>query len=124
YTTDDDNRLVSDGANTYDYDDEGNLIEKDSVGSEGYRWTYAWDNANHLVHVDRYDKDDDEETLAVSVDYTYDVFGNRIAKVVDSTNDAQDLDQRYALDGWNPAKPSPIGNENWDVVFDFHDDDG
>ena len=27
------------------------------------------------------------------------------------------------LDGWNPAKPTPLGNENWDVLLDLDGSD-
>ena len=29
------------------------------------------------------------------------------------------MTQRYALDGWNPAKGNPVGNEHWDVWADL-----
>ena len=52
-----------------------------------------------------------------AVDYKYDVFGNRVEKDIDSTGDGLvDTVQRYALDGWNPGKGTPVGNENWDIL--------
>ena len=26
---------------------------------------------------------------------------------------------KFALDGWNPAKGAPVGNENWDILADL-----
>ena len=47
-------------------------------------------------------------------------FGNRVEKRVDENGDSTvDWTERYAYDSWNPAKPSPIGNENWDVIHDL-----
>ena len=48
YVTGTDNRLLGDGTWTYSSDAEGNLVEK--VRADGStRWTYSYDNANHLV---------------------------------------------------------------------------
>src|SRR5581483_9892713 len=54
----------------------------------------------------------------------YDPFGNRIEKSVDPDGDGEEAPtlQRFALDGWNPAKGPPIGNENWDVIADTDGD--
>src|SRR5581483_5887002 len=51
----------------------------------------------------------------------YDPFGNRIEKSVDPDGDGEEAPtlQRFALDGWNPVKSAPIGNENWDVLADM-----
>jgi RHS repeat-associated protein len=35
-----------------------------------------------------------------------------------------DTTQRYVLDGWNPVQPTPIGNENWDVLLDLNGSNG
>jgi hypothetical protein len=58
-------------------------------------------------------------------EYRYDPWGNRIEKKVDWNGDAVwDTTQRYVLDGWNPVKPTPIGNENWDVLLDLNGSNG
>lgn len=45
------------------------------------------------------------------------LFGNsNFEKNVDVDGDSiPEITVRYSYDGWNSAKPSPVGNENWDV---------
>ena len=59
--------------------------------------------------------------LQREAEYQYDAFGNRIAKSVDmdGVGSGTAAVQRYALDGWNSAKPAGIGNENYDVFADL-----
>ncbi len=47
------------------------------------------------------------------VTYVYDAFGNRIEN--DTWDGTTTTTQRYGMDGWNPAKPSAVGNENFDT---------
>ena len=47
----------------------------------------------------------------------YDVYGNRVEQ--DVTVSGVTTVQRYAIDGWNPAKGTPVGNENYDVWADL-----
>src|SRR5882762_4208842 len=47
------NRLSTDGTWNYTYDAKGNVTEKDSV-STAEKWTYAYDNANHLIEAKHY----------------------------------------------------------------------
>ena len=59
--------------------------------------------------------------LTRQVEYKYDAFGNRLAKEIDLDGEGElgvEV-QRYAIDGWNPAKASPVGNENFDVIADL-----
>src|SRR5207249_526991 len=49
-----------------------------------------------------------------------DPYGDRLQKTVDSNGDGNvDTTQRYALDGWNPAKGAGTGTANWDVWADL-----
>jgi YD repeat-containing protein len=48
----------------------------------------------------------------VTVGYTYDVFGNRVART--QTDSSGTVTERYAVVGWDTAKPSPVGTENFD----------
>ena len=47
------------------------------------------------------------------VTYVYDAFGNRIER--DAWNGTTTTVERYGLDDWNPAKPVPTGNEDFDT---------
>jgi RHS repeat-associated protein len=105
----------------FSYDDEGNQ-EKKSLGLSAETWTYGYDHRNQLSWVEK--RATDGGTLQLRAEFEYDAFGNRLQKKVDANGDgdfldAGDLVQRYAYDGWNPAKPSPVGNENWDVLLDL-----
>ena len=60
----------------YDYDENGNLTEIRIGGS--VVWTYVYDAANRLVHVE-------DGTGTISVDYYYDPFGRRLWKDVGGT---------------------------------------
>src|SRR5437867_11055017 len=107
YTTGTDNRVTADGTWTYTYDAAGNTTKK-SKGASAETWTYGYDNKNELVWVEK--RSTDGGTLQVRADYQYDASGNRTQKAVDSDGDGNvNTTQRYALDGWDPAKPSPIG---------------
>lgn len=118
YTTGDSNQLLSDGVWDYSYDDEGNMTGKEEVGG-GVTWTYQYDHANHLVHAER--RTTNAGYIELSVDYRYDVFGNRVEKSIDWDGEGEDDPeiQRFALDGWNPAKPTPLGLENFEVWGDL-----
>jgi RHS repeat-associated protein len=110
------NRLLSDGIWNYTYDPEGNTVSKTRI-TDGETWTYGWDHRNQLVSVERRDA---TGLLLMRAEYDYDAFGNRIEKEVDNNGDSVwDVVQRYVLDGYNPAKPTPVGNENWDVIIDL-----
>ncbi|MCE9534651.1 MAG: hypothetical protein K8T89_26550, partial [Planctomycetes bacterium] len=121
YTTGSANALLSDGTWSYKYDAEGNRIEKEAV-SGAEKWTYGYDHLNNLVEVDRKSNGTD---IDLRVQYTYDVWGNRIGKSVDADGDGttdSPVSTKFALDGWNPAKSSPVGLENYDVWADIAPD--
>jgi RHS repeat-associated protein len=117
YATGTGNRLENDGTWTYTYDAEGNLTKR-SKGAQDETWTFGYDHRNQLIWVEQ--RSTDGGTLLLRAEYDYDVFGNRIEKRIDSDGDSSvDVTQRYAYDGWNPARGTPVGNENWDVWADF-----
>jgi RHS repeat-associated protein len=114
------NELQSDGTWTYSYDNEGNLTKK-TKGSLAETWVYGYDNRNQMTSAKQYDKDPGSGgVLQQEVDFKYDWWGNRIEKDIDSNGDgAVDTIQRYAQDGWDSAKPKPVGTENFDVWADL-----
>ncbi|MEO8961913.1 MAG: DUF6531 domain-containing protein [Ginsengibacter sp.] len=60
---------------SYEYDAEGNLIEKKHVG--GDEWKYEWNDAGMLTKVTRPDK--------TEVKFTYDALGRRLSKQYKNT---------------------------------------
>jgi len=119
------NILTSDDVWDFYYDNEGNMTRKVEIAS-GMTWVYGYDHANHLTEAQQWDMDPvyynpGGATLLRDVEYKYDAFGNRVQKNVDW--DGEDTDPaevtKFAVDGWNYAKPEPIGNENYDVWADL-----
>ena len=109
-----DNQVLSDGTYNYTYDAEGNTLTKTDIAT-GDVWTYGYSPENQLTSAVETDAQGDVEVAAT---YKYDVFGNRIEQ--DTWTPAAGLQvQKYMLDGWNPAKPAPVGNENFDVWADL-----
>jgi len=80
YSIGDNNRLLSDGTYNYTYDDEGNRLTR-TVIATGYVTAYEWDHRNRLTKVT--EKDDLNNVLS-SVEFRYDVFNLRVAKIVDA----------------------------------------
>jgi YD repeat-containing protein len=107
------NRLLADGTWSYRYDAEGNLVGKTHLLT-GDRWTYRYDHRNQMTLAEKRDASGAVVLYAV---YRYDVFGNRIEKAVDWDGDGPNaaVVTRYVLDGWNNSKPTPIGNERFDI---------
>jgi RHS repeat-associated protein len=115
------NQIEDDGVWTYSYDGEGNVTDKISVSLD-LHWHYAYDHANQLVEAKQYDYDaSGPEMLLLEADYVYDVYGNRIQKIVDAdgSGSGTPVATKFAVDGWNNTKSAPIGNENWDVWADL-----
>ena len=61
----------------------------------------------------------DGGTLLVRVEYSYDALGNRVRWVERDGSQAVVADERYALDGWDPAKPAATGTEDFEVYVDL-----
>ena len=72
------NRLMADGTFTYEYDDEGNLIEKTEVAT-GQVTEFVWDHRNRLVAVEVRSAGG---IVLTAVEYRYDATDRRIARVV------------------------------------------
>ncbi len=109
YKTGPGNRLLSDGVYNYVYDNEGNLTKRAEIASGNVR-EFQWDHRNRLMSVSEKNA---VGVLQQVVRYTYDAFGRRIAKSVDTTPlDAVDAAlEQYVYDGD-------------DVILDFVDPDG
>src|SRR5438445_3738044 len=107
------NEVSSDANNTYNYDNEGNLLEKTSKSDASY-WLYVHDNRNHLTEADQYNV---SNVLQQKVVLKYDAFGNRIEK--DVTVGSTTTTTRFALDGWNPALRAE-GSARWNVWADLN----
>ncbi len=114
YQTGAGNELLSDGTWNYTYDAAGNETGKTNIAT-GETWTYSFDNKNDLTAAVQKTI---SGTVEMEADYKYDAFGNRLETDV-WTAATGTVVTKFALDGWNPAKGTPVGNENWDVVADL-----
>jgi RHS repeat-associated protein len=104
-----DNQVSNDANWTYSYDANGNLSEKDTTTAlSDEHWTYAYNNKNELTEVKHYDS---SNSLELTVDYQYDVFGNLIEEA--ATTGAGTTTTKFAVDGWNSNMAPPIGLENF-----------
>ncbi|WP_324282067.1 RHS repeat-associated core domain-containing protein [Cyanobacterium aponinum UTEX 3221] len=79
YVTGVNNELLSDGVYNYDYDNEGNLISQISIATGEVR-LFEWDYLNRLVAVTDFDS---SGNVVQIVELSYDMFGQRLSKVVD-----------------------------------------
>ncbi len=59
----------------------------------------------------------DGGTVTQRVTYAYDAFGSRIQR--QGWDGTTTTTERYGLDGWDTAKPSPVGNESFDAWVDL-----
>jgi RHS repeat-associated protein len=96
YVTDTGNRLRSDGAFTYAYDDEGNMLSITSLADSTKYMNLTWDYRNRLVGMVS-----TLGTVTYSATYTYDMHNRRIGKWVNG------VQSWTAYDGFN-------------AVFDFN----
>lgn len=73
------NQLLADATFDYQYDDEGNLVERrNRTTNESNQ--YSYDHRNRLVRVDEFDG---AGALAQRSEYEYDVYDRRVARTVD-----------------------------------------
>jgi RHS repeat-associated protein len=119
YVTGPDNELLSDGTWNYSYDAEGNETEKVNIAT-GVTWTYGYDNRNEMTEAKEWTEDpahDGTAYVEVQENFKYDVYGNRVEQDLYPTGPATSSAEvtKFAVDGWNPAKGTPVGNENFDV---------
>ncbi len=77
------NRLLNDGVYSYEYDAEGNRIQRVELAT-GVVTDYEWDWRNRLVEVSS--SNELGEVLSSS-QYQYDAFDRRLTKLVDSNGD-------------------------------------
>jgi RHS repeat-associated protein len=80
YVTGVNNELLSDGVYNYDYDNEGNLISQTDIATGEVR-LFTWDYLNRLVMVTDLDTVGNE---VQTVEFSYDMYGRRLSKLVDS----------------------------------------
>ncbi len=57
-------------------------------------------------------------TVSQMVTYVYDAYGNRIEQ--DYWNGTTTVVTRFGMDGWDPAQPTPVGNENFNTWADLN----
>jgi RHS repeat-associated protein len=97
YTTSANNRIASDGTNTYAYDAEGNITRITNIATGDYR-DLTWDYRNRLVQVTQFDSSDVEQWR---VEYVYDAFNRLIGRTEytggSSTPSADDI---FIYDGY------------------------
>ena len=108
------NRLTSDGTWTYTHDAAGQLVKK-SLGASAETWTYGHDHRSQMTWAEK--RATDGGTLVVRVEYAYDALGNRVRRVERDGSLAVVADERYALDGWDTAKPRSLGTEGGCAVI-------
>ena len=97
YVTGSDNRLLSDGAYDYTYDDEGNRLTRTDLVT-GETVEYAWDHRNHLAGLTV--RPAAGAAASGRVRYTYDANDRRIAKELDADGGgAYESAERFAYDG-------------------------
>ena len=120
YQTGPGNRLTNDGVWGYLYDDAGRVIEKTLNTLNGPKWVYEYDHRGQQVGASYYAVA--TGPLTSRVEYQYDAFGNRVGRTEYDGSLAVVDDVRYAVDGWDPAKPGAIGTENFDAVADLSAD--
>ncbi len=80
YETSENNRLLTDGTFSYEYDGEGNRIRR-TENATGTVTEFTWDYRNRLTQVVEKNVGG---TVLMDAQYTYDVFDRRIAKTVDA----------------------------------------
>ncbi|WP_439625042.1 RHS repeat-associated core domain-containing protein [Gemmata sp.] len=114
YATAAGNRTTTDGTWTYTHDAEGNVVGKVN-GSTGEAWAYAYDHRNQMTGAER--RGTAGGPVDLRVEYAYDAYGNRIARTIDLGGTV--TERHFAVDGWDPAKPKPVGTENFDTWADL-----
>jgi YD repeat-containing protein len=121
------NRLDLDANWDYSYDDEGNLTGKVSVAMPTVTWAYTWDVNNRMVAAVK-----SAGSNLYSVDYKYDVFGNRIEQIedADGAGGGASVTTRFAWEGagvlqdaWG-NRTTPVGTENWNIWADLNGSNG
>ena len=92
-----DNRLMTDGTWNYSYDADGNETGKTLIADTKEFWTYRYDERNEMTTA-IYEADvGGTSTVELTVDYGYDVYGNRIGEtdIVDAARFRNDDDDDF-----------------------------
>lgn len=95
--TGDYNRLLSDGAYTYEYDNEGNRTRRVDIAT-GEVTDYIWDHRNRLTVAVTTNS---AGIITKEIAYTYDAYDRRLAKVVDPDGEGDEAptEERFVYDG-------------------------
>jgi RHS repeat-associated protein len=100
YTTGTNNRVLSDGTNSYLYDAEGNITRITNIATGDHR-NLAWDYRNRLTKVTQFDASDVEQWR---VEYVYDAYNRMVGRTEftggTSTPLAEDI---FIYDGYQMA---------------------
>jgi YD repeat-containing protein len=98
YQTGSNNRLLSDGTYSFTYDKEGNRTSRTNIAT-GETTEYSWDYRNRLTQVTV--RATAGGAITRQVEYTYDAFDRRIAKVVDLDGEGAQAPttERFVYDG-------------------------
>ncbi|MBY0459368.1 MAG: RHS repeat-associated core domain-containing protein, partial [Gemmataceae bacterium] len=86
-----------------------------TVGAAGATWVYGYDHRGQMVSA-AYSASPGG-TVTQRVTYSYDAFGVLIER--DAWDGTSTTTARYGVDGWDPAKGSPTGTENFDTWADL-----
>jgi RHS repeat-associated protein len=87
HTIDPGNQLQTDGTWNYTYDEEGNTTEKVNIGNDEI-WSYGYDSSNRLVLAEH--KPNSVSDVDIRIVFGYDVLNNRILESVDADGDGVD----------------------------------
>ncbi len=110
YATGTGNRISTDGVWTYTHDANGNVTKR-SKGASSDTWVYTYDHRNQMLTASFSATDGGAATKRVT--YSYDAFGVQITR--QSWEGSTTTTTHYGRDGWDPAKPAAIGNEQFDA---------
>ncbi len=85
-------------------------------GAAGPTWVFSYNDRNEMT-VAAYSSTPGG-TVSQMVTYVYDAYGNRIEQ--DYWNGTTTVVTRFGMDGWDPAQPTPVGNENFNTWADLN----
>ncbi len=112
YGTSTGNRITADGEWSFGYDNAGRVTSRTKTGEV---WAYVYDHRGSLVSAT---KRNGVGVVQGVVSYKYDAWGNLIRRTETGTGGVAVSDERFAVDGWDTAKQTPVGNEQFDTWAD------